>query len=314
MSEVRDKHPSDERLQAFLDDALPAREARRIETHVASCTSCAEEVAMWRVLFEDLDTLATHRPHSDFQARVMAGVRLPEALPWAARLEARLGALVPAARPAHLGADLLQDLVEGTLSTRATARARTHIEGCGSCARELEGWTAVMARLSGLERFAPAQGFANRVMAGLAPAAAPVAVRRRSWTRGLAVARRFVPRTRRAWAALSGAAVTPAVTFGLILYTVFSHPTLTPQSLASFAFWQLTDLSVEAWGSLVASALAATRSVGLDGFVGAMVQAPLVAAGGIAIYALGFTLAIRVLYKNLVRRPVRARYASASAS
>jgi len=51
MSEIRDKHPSDETLQAYLDDAVPPRDRRRIEAHVASCARCTEDIANWRLLF-----------------------------------------------------------------------------------------------------------------------------------------------------------------------------------------------------------------------------------------------------------------------
>jgi hypothetical protein len=136
-----------------------------------------------------------------------------------------------------------------------------------------------------------------------------------AWRRALAVAARFAPKTRRAWAALAGAAVTPAVTFGLVLYVVFSHPTLTPQALASFAFWQLTELAVTAWGGLVSGGLSLVRLAGLDGLVQAVLDAPVMVAGGVAVYAAATVIALRVLYKNLIAgRSLGHRHASASAS
>jgi anti-sigma factor RsiW len=314
MSEPRDKHPSDETLQAYLDDVVSPRERRRIETHVASCARCTEEIAGWSLLFEDLGALTKHGPSPDFQARVMAGVTLPEALPWAARVKARFAALLPA-RPEHLGSDLLQDLADGALTGRQAARARAHLDACDVCAQEMRGWTAVMSRVSDLNRLAPREGFADRVMAGLAVATAPAVVRVPAWRRALAVGARFVPKTRRAWAALAGASVTPAVTFGLVLYTVFSHPTLTPQALASFVFWQLTELTVTAWGGLVSGGLALVRLAGLDGLLQTVLDAPVMVAGGVAIYALASVLALRVLYKNLIaRRSLGHRYASAASA
>jgi anti-sigma factor ChrR (cupin superfamily) len=306
MSDVHDSHPSPDRLQAFLDGEVPSRERRRVEAHVASCVRCAEELAMWRGLFEDLEGLRTHRPTGGFHARVMSGVRLPIGLPLAARVRDTLGSLRPHARPRHLGAGVLQDLADGALTARPSARALTHLDGCATCTKELRGWTAVVARISELDRFAPGADFADTVMAGIAPAAARAPVRRPGLARALTGVRRVLPQTRRAWAAIAGAAVTPAVTFGLVLYTVFSHPTLTPGALASFTFWQLSDLLFSAWSTGLSGGLVVARSVGLDGFVEAMVAAPLVAAGGVAV---------RVLYKNLiVRRSIRPRYASASAS
>jgi anti-sigma factor RsiW len=314
MSEARDKHPSDETLTAYLDDAVPPRDRRRIETHVASCARCTEEIANWGLLFEDLGSLAQHGPSPDFRARVMAGVIVPEALPWAARMKARFAAYFPA-RPEHLGSELLQDLADGVLTARQAARARAHLEACHVCVGELRGWTAVMSRISEVDRLAPREGFADRVLAGLAPATAPSVERVPAWRRALAVAARFAPKTRRAWAALAGAAVTPAVTFGLVLYVVFSHPTLTPQALASFAFWQLTELAVTAWGGLVSGGLSLVRLAGLDGLVQAVLDAPVMVAGGVAVYAAATVIALRVLYKNLIAgRSLGHRHASASAS
>jgi anti-sigma factor RsiW len=314
MSEARDKHPSDDLLQAYVDAAVSPRERRRIEAHVASCARCTEELASWSLLFEDLGTLGSHEPGPDFQARVMAGVQLPVQLPWAARAKARLAALLPG-RPEHLGSEILQDLADGVLPARQTARALAHLSTCDACANELRGWSTVMARLSELNGFAPSAGFAERVMAGVAPATVPTVVRVPAWRRTLAVARRFVPRTRRAWAAIAGAAVTPAVTFGLVLYAVFSHPTLTPSALASFAFWQLTDLLVTAWGGLVSSGLTLVRITGLDGLVDAMLAAPFMVGAGFVAYTVAFLAAVRILYKNLIdRRSIRPRYVSASAS
>ncbi|MDH3205121.1 MAG: zf-HC2 domain-containing protein [Gemmatimonadota bacterium] len=311
MNDVRNNHPSTDRLQAFLDGSVPSRERRRLEAHVTTCAQCSDELATWRVLFEDLDGLRSHRPSADFQARVMSGVQLPVRLPLAARVKATLAALRPASRPVHLGAGVLQDLADGVLVAREAQRAQAHLGGCVACSADFQGWTTVLARLSELDRFDPMDGFADRVIAGLTPAASRAPVRQPGWARALASARRFLPRSRRAWAAIAGAAVTPAVTFGLVLFAVFSHPTLTPQALVSFTYWQFTDLFAAAWNGLLATGLAATGVTGLDGFVDLIVGSPLLAATGVAIYAAGSGLALRVLYKNLIdSRSIRPRYAS----
>jgi len=311
MSDIKNSHPSEERLQAFLDGSVPSREGRQLEAHVATCAQCSEELATWRVLFEDLDGLRPQRPSADFQARVMSGVRLPARLPLAARLRAAVAALRPGARPSHLRAGVLQDLADGVLASRQAKRAQAHLAGCTACSAELQRWTRVLARLSELDGFDPMEGFADRVIAGLTPAASPAVVRQPGWARALAGARRFLPRSRRAWAAIAGAAVTPAVTFGLVLFAVFSHPTLTPQALVSFTFWQFTDLFTAAWSGLLATGLSVTRVTGLEGFFDAIAAAPLLAATGVAIYAIGSGLAARILYKNLIdSRSIRPRYAS----
>jgi hypothetical protein len=169
----------------------------------------------------------------------------------------------------------------------------------------------VYARLGGLGRFAPREGFADRVMAavrlrvpaaaGAVPARAPTlaGLRLPDWRRALATVGRYVPKTRRAWATISGVAVTPAVTAGLVLYSVFSHPTITPHALASFAAWKLTDGFSAAWTAVGDLALDGAQVLGLDAVARTLLDAPLLLAGGALIYSAVSALALRVLHKNL---------------
>jgi anti-sigma factor RsiW len=305
-------HLSADRLQALLDDALPPRERARVEEHVAACARCTEDLEGWRLLFEDLSTLPRHTPASGFQSRVMASVALPTPAPFLERLGRRLLALLPSPRPEHPASERLQDFLDGALPARQAARLAAHLDECGACASEADAWRAVFARLRDIEPLTPASGFDDRVMAQVrvpaaaaAKTAAPVipGLRLPDWRRGIALAGRMVPRvlprTRRAWAALAGVALTPAVTVGLVLYTVFSHPTLTPQALVSFAIWKATELASATWSALAALALDAGQVLGLDMLARSLFDAPVMLAGGVMAYSLVSALALRVLYKNL---------------
>jgi anti-sigma factor RsiW len=191
----------------------------------------------------------------------MAEVSVPVALPLVARIRARIAALGSDRRSGHFGPDRLQDFLDGALPARQMARIRAHVADCEPCATEARAWGQVYARLGGLARFAPEPGFPELVMARLgARSEAPAPVVAATWTRALAQAKRLVPQTRRAWAAISGVAVTPAVTVGLVLYAVFSHPTLTPGALASFVWWQLSDLALAAW-SVASTAVSESASL-----------------------------------------------------
>jgi anti-sigma factor RsiW len=312
MSNRSNEHTSAERLQALLDGALPTRERARVEEHLAACPRCSEELEGWRVLFEDLAALPRLVPAEGFRNRVMASVELPGHVPFVERLRRGLLAVLPSPRPDHPAAERLQDYVDGSLAARQVARLGAHLEGCTACSAEVDAWRAVYARLGGLESFAPREGFADRVMAAvrlpaLAPAVGtvpgartPGGLRLPDWRRGLAVVGRFVPRTRRAWAAISGVALTPAVTLALVLYTVFSHPTLTPQALASFVVWKVSDLLAAAWGVLAGVALDAGQAIGVDALVRTLFDAPFILAGGALAYSVVSALALRVLYKNLL--------------
>ena len=308
-------HLSADRLQALLDGALPPRERARVEEHLAACARCTEEMESWRVLFEDLSALPRPAPAHGFQTRVMASLALPSSAPLAERLGRRILALLPSPRPEHPGSERLQDFLDGALATRQLARLATHLEGCEACASEADSWRAVYARLGGLDAYTPRAGFSDRVMAAVQlPTPAEVqakarraprvgALRLPDWRRALAVAGRVVPRvlpkTRRAWAALAGVAVTPAVTVGLVLYTVFSHPTLTPQALVSFAAWKATELVSAAWGALASLALDTGQVLGVDALARSLFDAPVMLAGGALAYSFVSALALRILYKNL---------------
>ncbi len=177
-----------------------------------------------------------------------------------------------------------------------------------------------MARLESLERPAPGAGFADRVMAGVRiPAPVPVRARRaelaRAWSRAPARARALVPRTRRAWAAISGVAVTPAVVTSLVLYAVFSHPTVTPASLLSFVWWQVSDVAAGGWTALSGALLQSAELFSVYSVFGELASAPFAVAGGALAYSLVSVLALRVLYRNIIaNRPMDGRHVRVSAT
>jgi anti-sigma factor RsiW len=313
------EHLSAELIQAFLEGALPKRERVRAEEHLAGCARCAGEVEAWRNLFAELGELPLLRPHEGFADRVMVGVRIPEALPVAARVRQAIRSWMPgAAHPGHVPGTRLQDFVEGVLPGRQAARVQLHLDDCRSCSAEAHQWRGVLASLQGLERFAPAEGFAARVMDQVrlpATVAAPAPSREIlvAARRAFASAGRLVPRSRQAWATLSGIAVTPMVTIGLVLYSVFSHPTLTPGALLSFVGWKATAFATMAWEATSAALLQSAGLFKLYSILDALVAAPAALAGGFIVFSCLMAGATWVLYKNLIATPsVDGRYARAS--
>lgn len=341
---LRDTHLSAERIQALLDGGLPQGERRRAEEHLASCGACASEAERWSTVFRELDELPRLVPLEGFRARVMGSVRIPEGRSVLARLKDRVAGLLPSGRDAHVPTQGLQELAEGALPRRIRDRFQSHVDGCGACARELAGWRRMVDALDGLGRLEPpgsfaadtlarwrlerrldaldhlepSEGFAARVMAGVrvperarAVAAAPAPAS--PWDRLAAAARGLVPSTRRAWAALSGVAVTPAVTMGLVVWTLVSHPTLTAGSLVSFAWWKLTDLAAVGWSSALALAGESVGSFGLSALAGTLLTEPTLVAGVGLAFAAGSLVSLWVLYKNLVAtHTVDGRYAHAN--
>lgn len=301
-------HLSAETLQALLEGGLPHGERARAEEHLASCARCAAELEAWSTLFRELDGLAGLAPAPGFADRVMDQVA---PLPLAARVRAWWGARAGASHP---DGERLQDWLDGRLAARSAARVEAHLAGCAACAGEAAAWRDTFAALHKVERFAPAEGFAGRVMAQVhGPAPAPARVP--EWRRALAWARGFVPQTRRAWAAVSGVALTPAVTLGLVLWAVLSHPTLTPGALASFTWWKASELSAAAWSALAARALESEGLFQVYAFIGSLAVSPAAVAVAALALCAGTVLASWVLYRNLVvAHPLDGRVAHASLS
>ncbi len=309
------EHLSAEAVQALLDGALSPAERARAEEHVASCARCASEIDGWRDVFEDLEDLPTLAPAAGFADRVVAGIEAPEQLPWAARARAALAARL-APDSGHADDGRLQDLAAGVLAARQETRLRSHLDGCAACASRAESWRTVLGHLDRLDRFAPSEDFAARVMAEVhvsVPATAPARVP--EWRRMLARARRLVPQSRRAWAAISGVAVTPAATLGLVLWTVFTHPAITPAGLASFAWWKASELAGLAWAAATSRAMQSTEIFGLFSWIRSLALTPTALVAAFLVFSAGTVVAAWVLYRNLLNtHPVDAGYGHASLS
>jgi anti-sigma factor RsiW len=305
------QHLGTEVLQALLEGDLPARECARAEEHLAGCARCAAELEGWRSLFRSLAELPVHAPSPAFSDRVLAGVARPEPLPLAARVRTFLGL---ATHEGHPSAERLQDFAERLLPARQAARLEAHLEGCAHCAVEARAWREAFAHLGRLERLAPSEGFSGRVMAHVrvpAPVPAPAS----EWRRALAWARSLVPQTRQAWATVSGVAFTPAVTLGLVLWTVLSHPTLTPGAMASYAGWKVSEFVSFAWQAVASRLLESAGLFEVYSFVGSLPWSPPAVVGAFLALSLSSVAAAYVLYRNLITpHPMDGRVAHASHS
>lgn len=300
------RHLSAEEMQALLEGELPTGERSLAEEHLASCARCAAEMEGWTALFGSLSDLPDLAPAPGFADRVMDQVA---PLPLAARLRGWMDGRRAASHPVT---DQLQDWLDGRLAARSAARVQAHVAGCAACSREAAAWRSTFAALGSLGRLDPSEGFGARVMAHVqvpAPVPAPVP----EWRRALAWASGFLPRTRRAWAAVSGVALTPAVTLGLVFWTVFSHPALTPGALVSFAWWKASELGAAAWGLVSTRALESQALLRAWEFVGSLAVSPAAVAGSALALCVGTVLASWVLYRNLVvAHPLDGRVAHVS--
>ncbi len=312
---VAKKHPkahlTAERIQAFLDEALSRDERARVQEHATFCGRCHAELEAWQLLYSELGQLPELSPAPNFRDRVLAG--LDTAVP-AASAGKRLFAwsrrrAVQVAE--HLDPERLQDYVEGLLPARQMARVSTHLEACGVCRGEEEQWRGLIQGIEKLPVMAPSSAFARRVMGQirLGRLVRPVAART---VRGrvLAWAGRLVPRTQRAWAVISGIALTPTTVVALLAYAVFSNPLVTPEGLASFFWWKISA-GATALGGLLADGLVESGiAFYAYSFWDLLAGAPAVTAMVAVSFAAATGLAGWVLYRNLMTtRTVDGEYA-----
>ena len=312
MTGTSDEHLSAEVLQAFLEGDLPQREGASVEEHLGSCALCSSEAEVWQSLFTELSSLAPVSPREGFQDRVMADVEIPQRLPLVARLTSRIAALLPGRDSDHITEERLQGMLDGLVPARQVARMEAHLSSCEQCTMQADSWRSVFATLDRLPRLEPSQQFAHGVMAALRmPSAIAASVSVSVWYKAGVWAGKLMPRTREAWAAASGVAVAPAVTAGLVLSALVSHPTLTPSSLASYALWQLSDVASIAWSVLSAM----VQGSGALSLFNGSPAAPLMVASGVLLYAAVCAFAVRVVYRHVyANHPSDGRYAQVSVS
>lgn len=154
---------------------------------------------------------------------------------------------------AHLTDETIEQIADGILAGAALQRAEAHLEGCSTCAVEVEASRAFFAALSQLPRYAPSPQFADLVMAKVqvTPRTSPVFAWIRHWA----------PETRRGWTLLVAALLAPMLPILGFAIWVASNPVLSASTVLQWTFLQGRALVVEAaqavarWGV----AMGATR-------------------------------------------------------
>lgn len=75
------RHLAGERIQDYLEGALPPPQAADALLHLTSCEACQMEASGWERLFGALAALGRFSPAPGFAGRVMARVRIPAPVP-----------------------------------------------------------------------------------------------------------------------------------------------------------------------------------------------------------------------------------------
>jgi hypothetical protein len=212
----------------------------------------------------------------------------------------------------HPQPETLEMFAGGELPGADGAVVESHLLGCGRCRGEVEEWRHIFHSLAALPAYAPAAGFADRVMAGVR-IPHPWHVQVRAWA-GAALPR-LVPSTPSGWAAVAALLIIPALVGAIFLVWLLSHPQLTAEGLLAFT----ADRSAAAVGAAFSGALHWLMTTDLVarllGIGAEIVDLRGVAGVGALMASMGAAVALSlwILYTNLVRTPTReATYVSYS--
>ncbi len=303
MDDSFQNHLSAEDLQSFLEGKFSDTKHSKVEKHLELCRYCSAELGAWQPLFSKLGGLEVKEPQKGFQERVMAGVHLPVPIPLAARIRARVSGLISGVRDSHISNDRLQEHLAGSLSARQVGRIQAHLGSCEACASQAKAWQAVFSRLDKLDRLELNAGFADRVMEGVKLSTRPTSgASEQVWGWAALWDAVFVPKTSRAWGVLAAGGVTPALALGFIVYLIFSYTLLTPGTLATYSWWQMTD--VLAWAGTGLTGLVIESGLVLEvyNFFRSVtdVMSTRVALGALGLYSVGIVFALPVIYKQLI--------------
>jgi anti-sigma factor RsiW len=296
-------------MQSFLDGEVSPQDALRVREHTSGCARCRSELEAWETLFSGLGDLSQVAPGSGFRERVLGSLPPtppPRSLParLALGLGRALGLLAPAPpawlRGGHPGADAFQDFLEGLLPRQAALAMEGHLHACRGCRQEIESWRGLLVGIASLPSHAPSAEFPEKVMAHVRVHLALATARPSRRERVQRLWGSVSPRTRKRVAALAGAGVTPAVTLGLVVYAVFSHPLATLGNLFSFIWLEGSGrLDVASSGMLSRASESSTLSPVLQ-----MLETLMSSPGGVALAVSGLAsltvTAAWVLYRNVL--------------
>ena len=200
----------------------------------------------------------------------------------------------------HPADERLEAYSEGMLPKGERAVVESHLVACPRCQSEVEEWRSLFIALSGLPHFAPAPGFALRVMAH-------VRIPRPFHARAGALVARVLPKTTPGWAFAVLLLAIPALAAGSLAFWLLSKSYLTAAGLWAFA----TDRFALGANRLAGGAVSATLETDVMAWLVQSVGGFLDAAGmrglgAVAAAGAGLTLlSIWVLYRNLGRNPSR---------
>lgn len=139
-------------------------------------------------------------------------------------------------RTIHPTAERLEAFVEGSLEASERALVEEHLVACTRCDTEVEEWRSLFSVLSCLPTFAPAPGFAVRVMAH-------VRIPEPWHARASRMVSRWIPRTTGGWAVAAALLALPVLAGASMMAWLLSRSYITAHGLWVFATDQFTGLA-----------------------------------------------------------------------
>jgi len=284
-------NPGARRLFEYLDGELRADERRALERAIARDPALKAELDSCRSLFTALKTLEPHAPAHDLKTRIIASLHIrPSRL-------SRLWAWLTGGS-AWSVANVFDDLHDGMLPARQARALKSLVTRDPEAAAVLAGWGRLHRELRRLPTLAPADGFAERVMARVhLPEDARSSTRLRHLLAGL------WPQRQERLAAASGVAFGPTAAVVATGYMLFANnPLVTLSNLAGFL-----------WNQGIAAlpdALGGTLSAG-TGLLSDVVPADLAGVGATPVFVGGLVLLTAltaltalsgwILYRNVAK-------------
>ena len=292
---TRTLDPGTRRMFSYLDGELGSGERAAFEAEMARDSGLAAEAESFRSLLATLDELAAFAPSPDFRARVLAALQTRKS--WRLRLRGWLGGdYRPAAR------NVFAALLDEGLSARQARTLAAFVARDPEAATALASWRSLYEQLDGLSGFAPARGFADRVMFRLDAAPAPAA----PWAVLAGGIRRLWPRRRERLAAATGIAFGPVVgvagTVAGTTYMLFSNnPLVTASNVASFVWTKCAAALAGLAQGLFGGATTSPAAGSVVGLLDNLAQSAPAMAAGLLLFG-GLTLVSTwILYKNVVK-------------
>lgn len=141
----------------------------------------------------------------------------------------------------HPNAQHLEAYVEGSLSDRERTHVRMHLLTCRRCETDVEEWRGLFSALQGLPRFAPAPGFAERIMSVVR---IPRPWHARAWN----VLEQLLPRSTWGWAATAAVFALPIVAGVTLMVWLLSKSYVTAHGLWVFSTGQFAAAALSIVG------------------------------------------------------------------